>query len=131
MANLHRHLCLMESPAVSAVKLRRYVTEAAVGDCVTIALRPHVLLPDLGAEVLLRRDVIVTMGAGPSYWVSWEPSDNGPFPRLTGALEVVDDPPCSRLVMTGDIAVQRSVIGHRINQAIAKDLLSYLSRQIA
>jgi hypothetical protein len=122
----------MESLASSGQKFRRYLTEAAVGDRVTIALRPHVLLPDLGAEVMLRRDVIVTMAVGPSYAVSWMPSDDGPFPRLTGELRLVADTPnSSRLILLGDMAMQPSRIGHRFNQAIAKDLLAHLARRIA
>lgn len=136
MANLHRHACLIESFESSTVKFRRYLTEAAVDDRVTVALRPHVLLPDIGTEVMLRRDVIVTLHAGDGYAVSWMPSDHGPFPRLTGEVRLIDDPPeRSRLVLMGDMPAGRvagpSRIGHRINQAIAKEFLMHLARQIA
>jgi hypothetical protein len=132
MANLHRHACLVESLETSVEKFRRFLTHEAVDDRVTIALRPTVLLPDIGAEVMLRRDVIVTMFVGPSCSVSWMPSDQGPFPRLTGELMLVEDPPSrSRLVLMGDMDVQPSHNGHRFNQAIAKELLSHLARQIA
>jgi hypothetical protein len=136
MANLHRHTCLTESFESSTARFRRYFSATAVDECVTVALRPHVMLPDIGTEVMLRRDVIVTLHAGPAYAVSWMPSDLGPFPRLTGEVRLVDDPPeHSRLVLFGDTPREgvppTSRIGHRINQAIARELLMHLARQIA
>jgi hypothetical protein len=132
MANLHRHACLADPLETAAERFRRYVTHEAVDDRVTVALRPTVLLPDIGAEVMLRRDVIVTMLVGPSYEISWMPSDQGPFPRLTGELMLVEDPPSrSRFVLMGDMVMQPSHTGHRFNQAIAKEFLTHLARQIA
>ena len=131
MANLHRHACLTTSLDSSVDKFRHYLMEMAVGDLLTLAIRPTVLLPDIDAEIMLRRDVIVTIKAEPPYLVSWLPSDHGAFPRLAGELHLVDDLPLSsRLVLTGDMNVPRSHLGHRFNQAIAKELLSVLASAI-
>jgi len=131
MANLHRHACLTAPLVSSTDKFHHYLSEMAVGDVVTLAIRPHVLLPDIDAEVMLRRDVIVTMKADPPYLVSWIPSDHGAFPRLAGELHLVDDPPLSsRFVLTGDMNMPRSHLGHRFNQAIAKELLAVLARAV-
>lgn len=132
MSDLHRHLCLTDSLPASTAKLQRYYSEAAVEDFITIVLRPIVLLPELDAEVVLRRDVIVTLATDLSHAVSWTPSDDGPFPRLTGALQLVADTgESSRLVLIGDTTAQHTTMGHRFNQAIAKELLVYLAHHIS
>ena|ERR1700694_1915973 len=131
MANLHRHACLMAPLDASVMRLRRYLAKTAIGDAVTIVVRPHVLIPELNAEITLFRDVIVTLSAQEGGAFSWMPSDSGTFPRLIGAVHLVDEPPAGcRLVLVGDAAVTASPIGHRLNQAVAKAFLSHLAEQL-
>lgn len=112
-------------------QLQRFFTERAVDERVRIVLRPSVLIPELGAEVVLERDVIVTLVREPVYGVSWLPSDHGPFPRMIGRLALADDPPgASRLILTGSTQHCTSQFAHRFHQAIAKALLVYLSHHL-
>ncbi len=103
-----------------------------------LALRAPVMLPALETEIVLQRDVVVTVSAagegedGASLRVAWQPAGGGPFPRFVGTLRVEgDDLENCCLVLQGNCAptsasLSRSsevALGHRIAVSTARMLL--------
>lgn len=102
-----------------------------------LALRAPVMLPALEAEIVLQRDVIVTVSPGDEsrngdLRIEWEPAGGGPFPRFVGTLRVEsDDPEGCCLVLRGDCAPtaaslsrgSEAALGHRIAVSTARTLL--------
>ncbi|HMD01592.1 MAG TPA: hypothetical protein VKG44_01380 [Candidatus Baltobacteraceae bacterium] len=104
---------------------------------VTLALRAPVQLPGLGTEIVLQRDVVVTVApatpqsAGEMH-VRFEPAGGGTFPRFDGSLSLAEgDRERFCLVLeghyggasTGVLRPNDLSLGHRIAVATARSLL--------
>lgn len=127
---------------------RFFARSSKVADRVRLAIRSQVHLPLLDTHIELRHEVIVTLSisreagrAGVAeYVVGWEPADGGAFPRLRGNLRAqsAGDPGALLLVLDGSYATSaggaahscETATGHRIAQATARDLLSYVGRSL-
>lgn len=100
------------------------------------AVRPAVRIPALGVEIALVRDVVATIvraADADGYAVSWQPADDGAFPRFAGLLTLAEVEG-THLALTGNyelpderILVRDAFLAHRIAQAIAGDLLGRIA----
>lgn len=114
--------------------------EALVGEApnatLRLVVRPPVRIPSLGVEIALVRDVVATMvraADADAYAVSWQPSDDGPFPHFAGTLTLAEVDG-THLALAGDyelpderILVRDAFLAHRIAQAIAGELLARIA----
>lgn len=132
------------APVAEAPRLlRRYFDEHADDGVLQFALRAPVRLPGLGAEIALRRDVIATIDMNSEsdgrYAVQWKPADGGPFPRLQGvlSLDAEETGDACRLTIEGTYDApdrggsgEDAMLGHRIAQATARDLLARIGAEL-
>ena len=105
-----------------------------------LAIRPHLMVPRLGIEMSLRRDVVVSAArlAGAKSWhVVWSPADGGTFPCFDGSLHFTPDegsPETAALTLDGSYALSERAaadpvdraLAHRIEMATARALLGEL-----
>jgi hypothetical protein len=138
MISLLRRMFVAGSFAETEVLL-----EILVGDCpsatLCLAVRAPVRIPGLGVEIELVRDVVATIARAAdssTYAVSWQPADNGPFPRFAGKLSLTDVEG-THLALTGSyelpedgILTRDAFLAHRIAQATAGDVLSRIATEL-
>jgi hypothetical protein len=135
-----QRLLALDEPRATAA-LVRYVDALGTADGPgSIHLRVPVLLPNLGAEIELRRAIVVMLMNGlpgartPGIAVTWTLDAAGAFPQLHGDLRVVSATPLTAWLrfdahyrpMPATVrlaAPAENVIGHRIVLATARRLL--------
>jgi hypothetical protein len=117
------------------------------GDVARLSLRAEVPMPGATESIKLERTAIATLvprhRAGemlPHYAVTWAPEHAGPYPTFSGdlAIESGDDYRSFYLVLNGDYepplgavgAAFDAVIGHRIAQNTARNLLAVIADSI-
>lgn len=105
-----------------------------------LAIRPHLVVPGLGVEMSLRRDVVVSASRhsdSRTWHVVWGPADGGSFPCFKGSLHFTVDEGSSEttaLTLDGSYALSERaaadpvdrILAHRIEIATARTLLSEL-----
>ena len=117
------------------------------GDVARLSLRAEVPVPGAKGTVKLERTAIATLiprhAPGemmPHYAVTWAPEQPGPYPTFNGdlAIESGDDYDAFYLVLNGDYqpplgalgAAFDSVVGHRIAESTAQNLLATIADSI-
>lgn len=117
------------------------------GDIARVHLRAEVPVPGVHGGFSLERTAIATLvpshslGAMlPRYAVTWAPENAGPYPRFAGSLSVAssEDYDSFDLVLEGSYepplgavgAVFDAVVGHRIAESTARNLLATIADSI-
>jgi hypothetical protein len=117
------------------------------GDIARLSLRADVPVPGSHDGVRLERTAIATLKPLhkpgemlPHYGVTWTPERGGPFPAFSGdlAIENADDYNTFYLVLRGTYAPPLgavgaafdAVVGHRIAQSTARNLLATIADSI-
>jgi len=147
MSDLHQRTFVTCPPTAAQNYIARYFeTKRAEGhsgpdDPIRLALRAPVSLLALQTEIMLRRDVVVTVlpladagGDLARMSVEWEPAGGGPFPRFRGTLVASNDEGYESFSLVLDGAYEPplgaggaafdAALGHRIAIATARNLLS-------
>jgi hypothetical protein len=115
--------------------VQRFVAERGL-----VAVRPGCVLPVLRTEIVLARDVIVTLAPVADGWrVHWSPADDGAFPRFTGTLAVELDGGDTLLRLAGEYEgpptafadTKDAEIGVRLVHATATAMLETLTKIVA
>lgn len=133
----------------AALHLARYFRARgnSDGDVARLNLRAEVPLLGVKDAVRLELTAIATLvprhAPGdmlPHYAVSWAPEENGPYPKFAGELSIenTDDYSSFYLVLKGNYepplgvvgAAFDAVVGHRIAQSTARNLLATIADSI-
>lgn len=149
MSHLEQRLSVACPLAQAARQLKRFFDahEGSEPDTITLKLGVNVHVPGSSVPLTLQRGVVATIRAHhlpadmtPRYSVHWAPAEPGPFPAFEGELVIEgnDDYDTFALRLSGDYTPPGgllgkgfdAVIGHRVAQATATDLLGEIKDAI-